>query len=312
MDFILSYNNNEGVMTFPVITNGSVTLARDQDNPTFEGLAGQLQALGNTALASFTVESIFPMRRYPWMRPGSFDDGWYYVNTIQAVRERKIPFRAIYLDGNGRTIFNLPVSVESFEYGPDRAGDIAFRLECREYRFGKAPEVAALDAKSPAESPQVKESAVVVTDRQAAEDLTSDGYPRKYTQAEALLVARAMNIACGAVSSKTKLACVAWTVCNRKDAGQGSIYDIVTGEGMYRYTPTATTTSGAGYDLQALATDVLDRWSREHAGISSVGRVLPRAYKWFAGEGADIKFYDDESVRAGEVWDYSLPSPYSN
>ena len=172
MDFILSFNNNEEVMTFPVIVNGSVTLNREQDNPVFEGLSGQLQALGNTNLASFTVESIFPNRRYPWMRPGSYSDGWYYVHTIQNVRERRIPFRAIYLDGAGRTIFNLPVSVEVFEYGLDRAGDIAFRLEFREYRFARTPNVESLPQKASAEGTPVTviEPKPVQTDAQAAEE----------------------------------------------------------------------------------------------------------------------------------------------
>lgn len=172
MDFILSFNNNEEVMTFPVINNGSVSLNRDQDNPTFEGLYGQLQALGNTNLASFTVESIFPNRKYPWMRPGSYADGWYYVHTIQNVRERKIPFRAIYLDNNGRTIFNLPVSVEAFEFGLDQAGDIAYRLEFREYRFARTPNVESLPKKSSAEGTPVTviEPKPIQTEAQAAEE----------------------------------------------------------------------------------------------------------------------------------------------
>lgn len=174
MEFILSYNNNEGIAVFPVITNGSVMLSRDQDNPTFEGQNGQIQALGTTNLASFTVESIFPLHRYPWSQPGSWqDDGWRYVETINAVRERKIPFRAIYLDDRGVEIFNLPVSVESFEYGLDRAQDIAFRLEFREYRFAKTPTVESLPKQASAAGATVKVQIQVQTDAQkTAEDAT--------------------------------------------------------------------------------------------------------------------------------------------
>ena len=150
MDFILSYNNNEGVMVFPVILNGSISLETEQNNPVFEGLSGQMQALGATKLAEFSVESIFPLHSYSWARPGSWSDGWRYVETINAVRLRRIPFRAIWLDDSGREIFNLPVSVESFSYGLDEAKDIGYKLSFREYRFGYAPRVAGMTSRAAA------------------------------------------------------------------------------------------------------------------------------------------------------------------
>ncbi|MFQ9411140.1 MAG: hypothetical protein ACLR1T_09005 [Evtepia gabavorous] len=86
-------------------------------------------------LASFELSSIFPNRPYPWLRPGSVADGWAYVRTIEAARLRRIPFRAIHLDNDGTELFNLPVTVDSFEYGRDQAGDVAYTLSCKEYRF---------------------------------------------------------------------------------------------------------------------------------------------------------------------------------
>lgn len=86
MDFILSYNNNEMVMPFPVVPNGGISLTRDQDNITFDGVNYELQAIGTMNLASFELSSIFPNRPYPWLRPGSVADGWAYVRTIEAAR----------------------------------------------------------------------------------------------------------------------------------------------------------------------------------------------------------------------------------
>ena len=113
MDFILSYNNNEMVMPFPVVPNGGISLTRDQDNITFDGVNYELQAIGTMNLASFELSSIFPNRPYPWLRPGSVADGWAYVRTIEAARLRRIPFRAIHLDNDGTELFNLPVTVDS-------------------------------------------------------------------------------------------------------------------------------------------------------------------------------------------------------
>ena len=70
MDFILSYNNNEMVMPFPVVPNGGISLTRAQDNITFDGVNYELQAIGTMNLASFELSSIFPNRPYPWLRPG--------------------------------------------------------------------------------------------------------------------------------------------------------------------------------------------------------------------------------------------------
>lgn len=54
--------------------------------------------------------------------------------------------------------------------------------------------------------------------------------------------------------------------------------------------------------------DVLMRYDAERTGIESVGRVLPREYLYFSGDGTHNYFtvsYNDDNV-----WDWSLYSPY--
>lgn len=146
MDFILSYNNREGVMVFPVVPNEAIVLQRGQKNETFDSVSGEMQALGPLNLATFELESFFPTHDYPFIRPGGKRPAWDFVRTIEAVRARRIPFRAVHLDNSGREIFNLPVSVDSFEHWIDQAGDISYRLSFREYRFAEAPLSATLPA----------------------------------------------------------------------------------------------------------------------------------------------------------------------
>ena len=146
MDFILSYNNREGVMVFPVVPNAAITLNRAQKNETFDSVSGEMQALGTLGLATFELESFFPTHDYSFIRPGGKRPAWDFVRTIEAVRARRIPFRAVHLDNGGREIFNLPVSVESFEYWEDQAGDISYRLSFREYRFAESPLSSTLPA----------------------------------------------------------------------------------------------------------------------------------------------------------------------
>ena len=137
MDFILSYNNNEKVMTFPVVPNEGIQLSRGQDNTKFDGINHELQAIGTMQLASFELSSIFPTKKYPWMRPGSSTDGWAYVWTIEAVRQRRIPFRAIHLDNDGTELFNLPVTVDSFDVTVRKNGDLEYSIAVTEYKFIK-------------------------------------------------------------------------------------------------------------------------------------------------------------------------------
>lgn len=318
MDFVLSYNNNEGVMVFPVVPNDGIHLSSSQSNETFDGVNHELQSLGTMDLASFDLSSIFPLHAYPWIRPGSSTDGWSYVHTIEAVRERRIPFRAIYLDNNGEEIFNLPVSVDSFEYGIDQAGDIAYTMEFREYRFAETEVTEIPVLGSPTGEPTTPGSSVsvggtlggeVLTDSQAAQ-LDGGGYTKRYTQNDAIMMARVMFLEARGVKSKTEIACIGWTILNRVDAGYGSISKVITAPAQFAYSASARTTSDYGYDLVALATDVLDRWSREKAGQSNVGRVLPKNYLWYAGDGKHNYFRN--AYKNGRRWDYSLPSPYGS
>lgn len=301
MDFILSYNNNEGVMTFPVVPNGGITLSRGQSNETFDGVNHQLQSLGTMELAGFELSSIFPNRTYSWARPGSSPDGWSYVKTIEAVRQRRIPFRAIHLDNQGREIFNLPVSVDSFEYALDKAGDVAYTMSCTEYRFANLQAASQINEDIPAAAAQ--------TSSQASAS-AGDGYTRQYTSTDAVMMSRVMFLEARGIQSKTEIACVGWTILNRVDAGYGSISAVITAPNQFAYSASASTTSDYGYDLIALATDVLDRWSREKAGQTNVGRVLPKGYLWYAGDGKHNYFRNQ--YQGGTRWDYSLPSPYES
>lgn len=306
MDFILSYNNNELVMPFPVIPNEGIQVTSGQSNEVFDGVNHQLQSLGTMELRGFELSSIFPNKPYSWIRPGSVADGWAYVRTIEAARKRRIPFRAIYLDNGGQEIFNMPVSIDSFEYAPDKAGDVAYTLKCTEYRFANQPvsdlpEPVAISGETTGQTAQ--------TSSQASAS-AGDGYTKRYTSTDAVMMARVMFLEARGIKSKTEIACVGWTILNRVDAGYGSIQKVITAPNQFAYRASASTTSDYGYDLVDLATDVLDRWSREKAGQAAVGRVLPKGYLWYAGDGKHNYFRN--KYKGGTRWTYSLPSPYES
>lgn len=310
MDFTLSYNNKEEVLVFPVVPNGGIQLSRDQENQAFDGINHELQALGNMKLATFSITSFFPLKRYSFLRPYSSINGWHYVRVIEAVRKRKIPFRALHLDNNGQEVFNLPVTVENFEYWLDQAGDIGYTIDFKEYRFANGS-AATLSKPKDATGEKTQTAAQL----NASTGSSSGGtFTKRYTKSDATIIAKIMYGEARGIKSKTEIACIAWCILNRVDAGMGkSIEAVATAKSQFYYKAGAPTVSDHGYDLVALATDVLDRWSREKAGQTNVGRVLPKQYKWYAGDGSHNWFYPSWPCKRAQRWNFkSAQSPYPN
>ena len=145
-------------------------------------------------------------------------------------------------------------------------------------------------------------------------------YQKLYTSSDATVCAKIMYNEGRGLKSKTELACIVWTILNRVDAGYGStIQKVALAKNQFAYTAGAKTTSDYGYDLVALAKDVMDRWSREKAGQGNIGRVLPKGYTWYYGDGKHNYFFNNYQkfmacVKArrytGGGWNYSLKSPY--
>lgn len=310
MDFTLSYNNKEEVLVFPVVPNAGIQLSRDQDNQAFDGINHELQAIGNMKLATFSITSFFPLKRYSFLRPYSSINGWHYVRVIEAVRKRKIPFRALHLDNNGQEVFNLPVTVENFEYWIDQAGDIGYTIDFKEYRFANGS-AATLSKPKDAAGEKTQTAAQL----NASTGSSGGGtFTKRYTKSDATIIAKIMYGEARGIKSKTEIACIGWCILNRVDAGMGkNIQSVALAANQFYYKAGAPTVSDHGYDLVALATDVLDRWSREKAGQSNVGRVLPKQYKWYAGDGSHNWFYPSWPCKRAQRWNFkSVSSPYPN
>lgn len=62
-------------------------------------------------------------------------------------------------------------------------------------------------------------------------------------------------------------------------------------------------------ELTILAEDVLRRYYAEHGGIEDVGRVLPKEYVFFSGDGKANYF--TITYASTDVWDWSLYNPYT-
>ena len=107
--------------------------------------------------------------------------------------------------------------------------------------------------------------------------------------------------------SKTHQAGVVWTILNRFDDGRfgKGIIGVVTAPSQF-----AGYRSGNPVDqeIRDLVVDVLDRYSQEKAGAENVGRVLPKGYLYFRGNGKVNLF--SKKWNSNDVWNWSLESPY--
>lgn len=128
-----------------------------------------------------------------------------------------------------------------------------------------------------------------------------------YTDRDAIDIAKVLYKECRGVPSVTEQACVAWTILNRVDLHNSTVYKIVRAPRQYAFSESTKVDD----ELLQLAYDILDRWSREKNGEVNVGRVLPKEYTYFAGRNGR-NYFRDEFRGSYNIWDYSLESPYEN
>ena len=110
------------------------------------------------------------------------------------------------------------------------------------------------------------------------------------------------------INSTTEKAAVVWCVLNRVDSPKypDTVADVVTQRHQfvgYKASNPATE------EFMEIARDVLVRWHSEKNGTSDVGRVLPKDYLYFTGDGARNYFTAEWSSSAAE-YGWTLPSPY--
>lgn len=104
--------------------------------------------------------------------------------------------------------------------------------------------------------------------------------------------------------SVTEQAAVMWCVLNRVDSPlyPDSVGEVVTQRAQFDgYSESNPVTQ----ELLQLANEVLNYWSE---GDDS-GRILPKEYLYFTGDGEHNYFYKTWESNA-TAWDWSLPSPY--
>lgn len=128
------------------------------------------------------------------------------------------------------------------------------------------------------------------------------------SEKEIIMLAKVIQAEAGGIPSDTERSCVAWTVLNHVDSPSypNTIASCITRPGAFAY---RSGIQVSDHNLW-LARDVVDRWEREHAGETDVGRTLPQGYFSFWGDGSHNYFRPN--CNSSERWNYSLGSPYNS
>lgn len=109
--------------------------------------------------------------------------------------------------------------------------------------------------------------------------------------------------------SDTEMAAVAWCILNRVDSSKypNTIEEVVTQRRQFLgYNESHPVTAR----IENLVRDVLDRWYVVKDGLTDCGRVLPKDYIYFEGDGRH-NHYSTEWL-SDEYYDWSLPTPYKD
>lgn len=110
--------------------------------------------------------------------------------------------------------------------------------------------------------------------------------------------------------SKTQQAAVVWCILNRVDSEvyPNTISEVITQKSQfYGYKESHPIVQ----ETKEIVIDVLLRWENEQRGELDVGRVLPKEYMYFTGNGKE-NIFRLTSKSDSTAWDWSLPSPYSD
>ncbi|MCM1296806.1 MAG: cell wall hydrolase [Muribaculaceae bacterium] len=108
--------------------------------------------------------------------------------------------------------------------------------------------------------------------------------------------------------SRLQQAAAAWCALNRVDDPRwpNDVISVITQPcQFYGYDQGNPVTQ----ELLDVANDVLARWELEKAGQYDSGRVLPKDYVFFTGDGV-LNHFRTDFADTGSCWDWSLPSPY--
>lgn len=137
----LSWNNQQEGFQIP-INPGSIEMSDGSNSTTYDVVGlGEINVIKNPKLTTFSFESIFPARAYPFITASVVLQPYEYVDMIKRWMETKRPIRFVFTGASFD--INEAVSIERFDWKEVAGsnGDIEYTLTLKKYVFYSAQRV---------------------------------------------------------------------------------------------------------------------------------------------------------------------------
>lgn len=154
-------------------------------------------------------------------------------------------------------------------------------------------------------------------DFQATKEIMNSSKPEKeqfkasFTDEEIKMAAKCVWGEARGIESQMEQAAIVWCFLNRVDKYDKSLGEVVVQRAQFNYDESFPVFDDYGRNLINLVQDVISRWEMEKNGYSDVGRVLPKEYTYFGGDG-HRNYFRTEYENFDNIWDWSLPNPYES
>lgn len=140
----LSFNNQQEGFEFPVLPGSfESSVTGDTSNADVQGL-GKVNVIKSPNLATYPINSIFPLRIQPFVNTATILRPEEYVRLINKWIASKKPVRFVYTSPTLE--INKACSIRNFTYREvaGSPGDIEFELELEEYKFYAAKKLTII------------------------------------------------------------------------------------------------------------------------------------------------------------------------
>lgn len=115
----------------------NVEIDSDGNNTEQNTLNGQINIIDFPKLRTITWSSIFPVnKKYNFVNAGAIPNGWSYVIFLETMKNFRLPIRIIITTKNKIPILNTLATIDKFERHIDKAGDINYTIQLKEFPEG--------------------------------------------------------------------------------------------------------------------------------------------------------------------------------
>lgn len=131
MDIVFATKDRKKVLKLPIVPP-DLEWDNPQKHETMETIqGGEILIPGLKGLTTLTIDSFFPMKKYPFCKSDVM--GKEAIEFFMKEKEARRPIRTVITLKSGMELLNKLMLIENFTYGPDRVGDIKYKLDLKEF-----------------------------------------------------------------------------------------------------------------------------------------------------------------------------------